>query len=249
MNCLIVTATTFEIRPLLSTIPLIKRFDERLSRYELKNLTIDVLIPGVGMMLTAFHLGKQLSVQHYDLAINAGIAGTFNKNIPLGTVVNVTEDCISDLGAEDGPDFISIFELGLMDPDEYPYRDGRLINDSGIELHDRGSGIGDRGSEIGDRVSLTRVIEKLPKVKGITVNTVHGNLRGISRAIEKYNADIESMEGAAFLYGCLACRVPCLQLRSISNIVEERDKSRWNVDLALKNLNAILMEIIKKIGE
>ncbi|MCK9423857.1 MAG: futalosine hydrolase [Bacteroidales bacterium] len=242
MRILLVAATTFEIRPLLTTLPLLKRFDDKLSRYGLKNVTIDVLIPGVGMMLTAFHLGKQLSLQHYDFAINAGIAGTFNKNIPIGTVVNITEDCISDLGAEDGTDFLSIFELGLMDPDEYPYRDGRLINDSEIVFHDK-------GLEIKDRRSGINMIEKLPKVKGITVNTVHGSTSGISRAIEKFDADIESMEGAAFLYCCLASRVPCLQIRAISNVVEERDKSRWNMDLALRNMNAILLEMIKKIGE
>ncbi|MEI7983099.1 MAG: futalosine hydrolase [Bacteroidota bacterium] len=247
MNCLIVAATTFEIRPFISLLPLLKKSGDQLSRYVLKNVTVDVLIPGVGMMLTAFHLGKQLSLQHYDLAVNAGIAGTFNKEIPLGTVVNVTEDCISELGAEDGHEFLSIFDLGLMDPDEYPYRKGKLINDFSWLFPDQESWIGDPGSGIGDRRSLAGIIDKMPKVKGITVNTVHGSIGGISKAVERFNADIESMEGAAFLYGCLSNHIPCMQIRSISNVVENRDKTKWNFDLAIKNLNTTLVKILKTL--
>jgi futalosine hydrolase len=56
------------------------------------------------------------------------------------------------------------------------------------------------------------------------------------------------MEGAAFLFACLSEKIPCAQIRSISNYIEKRDKSRWNVKLALDNLNKSLMEIIREIS-
>jgi len=62
-----------------------------------------------------------------------------------------------------------------------------------------------------------------------------------------FNADVESMEGAAFLFSCLTSKVPCFQVRSISNYVEERDKTRWNLELAFKNLNKALWEIINEL--
>jgi len=227
LRILLVAATLFEIRPFLEKLSPLGKQNEYLSTYKYHNLDIDLLIPGVGMIPTAYLIGRQLALHHYDLAINAGIAGTFNKSLPPGSVVNVVEDCVPELGAEDGDHFLSVFELGLADPDAYPYHRGKLINDPAEH----------------NLPGHNEVIRKLTKVKAITSNTVRGNVYSIARIRLIAEADIETMEGAAFFYACLSEKVPCLQIRSVSNLVEERDKSRWNLDLALKNLNRVLWDI------
>ncbi|MFD2285226.1 futalosine hydrolase [Pedobacter petrophilus] len=72
----------------------------------------DVLITGVGMVATAFALGQNLTSK-YQLVINLGIAGCFDRNIELGTLVNIKEDIFAELGAENGDEFLSITELGF----------------------------------------------------------------------------------------------------------------------------------------
>ncbi len=72
----------------------------------------DILITGIGMTATAFALGKKLN-DDYNLVINVGIAGSFDQNIALGSLVNVTTDTFADLGAEDGEEFLTIEELGF----------------------------------------------------------------------------------------------------------------------------------------
>ena len=228
MRILLVAATIFEIRPFIDKLPLVSKQTDFFSRYHYHDQIVDILIPGVGMIPTAYYLGKHLAMQQYDLAINAGIAGTFNKALSLGSLVNVVEDCVPELGAEDGEKFLSVFELGLADPDSIPYKGGRLINDS----------IGP------EALNNNEFIYKLPKVKAITSNTVRGNIDSIARIQRIVTADIESMEGAAFFFACLSAGIPCLQIRSISNLVEQRDKSHWNLDLALKNLNIGLWKIV-----
>ena len=99
MQILIVAATQAEIEPLTTHFDPAKPFD--------------VLITGVGMVATAFALGGHLQVKKYDLAINLGIAGSFDRNIALGEVVEVTEDELSELGAEDDMDFIPIAKMGF----------------------------------------------------------------------------------------------------------------------------------------
>jgi len=227
MRILLVAATTFEIRPFLNKLPLTGKQTEYVNRYQYHSHIVDVLIAGVGMVPTAFHLGRQLVLQHYDLAINAGIAGTFNKSFPLGSVVNVVEDCVPELGAEDGEKFLSVFELGLTDPDSLPYQGGKLIN----------------GPVPPSLSGIEGIIGKLPRVRSITSNTVRGSVESILRIQRIAAADIESMEGAAFFFACFSEKLPCLQIRSVSNLVEERDKSHWNLDLALKNLNKVLWKI------
>jgi futalosine hydrolase len=72
-------------------------------------------------------------------------------------------------------------------------------------------------------------------------------MESIARIKQISPADVESMEGAAFLFACLSEHIPCLQIRSVSNRVEERDKSRWRLELALKNLNTVLNEIVRSL--
>ena len=52
------------------------------------------------------------------------------------------------------------------------------------------------------------------------------------------------MEGAALHYVCLQQSVPFLQIRSISNEVGERDKSKWRMKEAVENLNTELIKLI-----
>ena len=88
---------------------------------------------------------------------------------------------------------------------------------------------------------------KLKKVKSITVNTVHGNTKSIKKIIERLNPDIESMEGASIFQVCHEFNVPCLQIRSISNKVEKRNKKKWDIPLAINNLNQTVSEIITSL--
>jgi futalosine hydrolase len=41
--------------------------------------------------------------------------------------------------------------------------------------------------------------------------------------------------------------IPFLQLRTISNYVEVRDKSKWNIPLAVTNLNNTLLALLQEI--
>lgn len=167
----------------------------------------DVLITGVGMVATAFALGQKLS-DKYNLVLNVGIAGSFDTGIALGEVVNITQDTFAELGAEDHDNFITLPQLGF----------------------------GEHAFSSLSR-SSTPIELTLRKVKGITVNKVHGNTQSIEKTIALYQPQTESMEGAAVFYACNKLNIPALQVRSISNYVEPRNREDWQIGLAVKNLN------------
>jgi futalosine hydrolase len=195
--------------------------------FEIRNLEIDFLVAGVGIAATTYSLTKKLSSQQYDLAINIGVAGSFKNEIAIGETVLVVSDMFADVGAEDDDKFLSVFELGLEDKDRFPFSDGDLKCNMDFEKYSS--------------------LQSLKKVKAITVNTVHGNERSIQKAIQKFNPDIESMEGAAFFYCCMMEKIPCLQLRAISNRVERRNRAEWDIPVALNNLykafNSLLSDL------
>ena len=62
--------------------------------------------------------------------------------------------------------------------------------------------------------------------------------------INQYNPIIESMEGAALHYVCTLMKIPFLQLRAISNMVGERDKTKWEIQKAIDALNHSLVKIL-----
>ena len=192
------------------------------------SLDIDFLITGVGMTATAYSLTKKMSKKKYDLVLNIGLAGTFREEIKIGEVVNVVSDCFADLGAEDGDHFLSAMQLGLQDEDKYPFWNGKLK------------------SEIaGNYVSL----RSLKNVKAITVNKVHGKEESIRRTINKFHPDIESMEGAAFFYVSIMEKIPCIQLRSVSNRIERRNRENWDIHLSMHNLNEVISNFFVEIQE
>ena len=84
----------------------------------------------------------------------------------------------------------------------------------------------------------------LKQVKAITVNTVHGDKDSITKIVNRLNPDIESMEGAAVFTVCKEFDIPCVQIRSISNKMEKRNKENWNIPLAIQNLNTTVAKII-----
>jgi futalosine hydrolase len=73
---------------------------------------------------------------------------------------------------------------------------------------------------------------------------VHGNEASIYKLGSRINAQIESMEGAAFFYACRQMEVPCMQIRAVSNYVEKRNRDAWQIGLAIKNLNTFAAEFL-----
>src|SRR5437763_138296 len=122
MNLLLTAATWNEIKPL-------EKYLQQLdSEGKLRDHAIEICVTGVGGVQTAFSLGKILSIGKWDLAIQVGICGTFKKEFPIGTTVNIVEECFADLGAEDGEIFLDVFQIGLLDENKFPFENGRMKN-------------------------------------------------------------------------------------------------------------------------
>jgi futalosine hydrolase len=224
MRILIVSATFAEIKPLANTlkISVVPTNNRYFTTYAGHPITL--LITGVGMVATAFQIGS-LKKDNFDIAINAGIAGSFTKELQSGQLVNVTSDCFAELGADYGEKFIPLYNMDFAKDTAEPFitTDGWIHNPA---------------------ITANNLINDLQKVKGITVNTVNGNIERIEKIKEMFSPDVESMEGAAFLFGCLKKGIPCFQLRTISNYIEPRNLNQWNIPLAIGILNKRLIEII-----
>ena len=82
------------------------------------------------MVHTAFHLGRLLLANRYDWVFNVGIGGSFDTELEIGQIVRVHSQVFGDLGAEDAHRFIPIAKMPFFDENQFPYRNGQLLNDA-----------------------------------------------------------------------------------------------------------------------
>lgn len=226
MKILLVASSNSEVKPLRDKLTFVSRLNYNLHNYKLGTLDIDILITGHGSIFMAHHLTKILQLYSYDLAINLGIAGSFDYFLEMGFVVNVTQDQFADLGFEEKDAFFTLGEKELLNEDSFPFTGEILRSLGNFEID---------------------VVESLIPVKAITVNTLHGTQENIQKVKSRFKCEIETMAGAAFFYVCLMEKIPFLQIRAVSYFIEIRKVDNWNLPLALGNLTATVLEILEEL--
>ena len=198
MHVLIVAATSFEVDQLISD------FGFQIPEFEIRNqpaytLTthnsqFTIIITGVGMVATAFALGRQLATGKYDLGINLGIAGSFDRNIALGEVIEITEDTLSEFGAEDHSDFLTIETLGFGEsvfPSTYRLSDHFAIKKAtAITVNTV------HGNEGSIKTLTSRIQPQMESMEGAAffyacrqANVPCVQIRAVSNYVEKRNRD------------------------------------------------------------
>ena len=184
-------------------------------------LDVRPLITGVGAMAAAWSIMRQIDRGRPGLIIQAGIAGCLTGQ-PPGEVFTIGEDQFSDQGVWEEGRFKSLFEMKLADGDAFPFTGGQLVN------------------PFRPLLGLTG----LACVGALTVNEITTNPERIRWYQQNTTAVVESMEGAAFHYVSLQSGVPFLQLRSVSNAIGVRDKTKWDIKLAITRLNDTLIALL-----
>jgi futalosine hydrolase len=216
MRILVVAATSMELLPLVARLERVGERGPRLETYTRGPHRVDILTTGVGMVATAAWCSRTLAAASYDLALDFGVCGSFDPELKPGQVVHVVSDRLSELGAEDGEHFLVPDQMGLS-------VESVCTNTA---------------------PPANAALAALPTVRGITVNTVHGASASIAAVVERFAPDVESMEGAAFMYACAIAGVPFAQVRAVSNVVERRQRDSWKLAAAIENLGKAALDIL-----
>jgi futalosine hydrolase len=225
MRVLLVAATELEIKLLSEECELVRAVNDNMKSYRYNNLEIDILITGIGTTFTTFFLTQALLEKSYFFVVDSGIAGSLSDQYKIGDVVNVEEEEFADLGIEKEREFLTLFESGFLQSNEFPFENRMLKADH------------------------HNLAEHLPRVKGITSNISHGRESSIQELKNQFSANVVSMEGAAVFYVCRWLGIPFLQIRSVSNLVVPRSLSRWDIPLALENLKNELLKVLQELSD
>ena len=182
---------------------------------------------GIGLLASSVSLMKMFVQETPSLIIQVGIAGCFDKKIPLGKVFAVKDDFAGDIGVMENKVWKDLFDLKLDKPNDAPYEKKSLPNPWLSQYN----------------------LLKLPTKKGVTVNTISTDKNKIDLYIGRYKATLESMEGAALHYMGRDLNIPFIQIRAVSNYVGERNKAKWNMQEAIYNLNETLLQYLDALNK
>ena len=215
---LITAATRFEMEPFLDNY---------------SGEGVDTLVTGVGQVETAVRLTAFLS--NYSSAlegvINIGVGGAY----------------VSDSGEAKA----DLLDICLAKKE--------VFGDFGVCLEDRFEPI--TGEELEppstftmDEDLLERAMEILEKENiffrlgnFVTVNCTTGFLSRGKILEHQHQGLCENMEGASIARVCQEYGLPCLEMRCISNLVEDRDTSRWQLKQACKYSGEVAAKLIASL--
>lgn len=186
---------------------------------------VETLITGVGLAASVYELTKAVISNKPDLVLQAGIGGSLDESLPLGDTFVISSDTIADVGVEENGNFQTLFNLKLASENAPPLSGGTLQNPHHHLMQNTG----------------------LPLAAAISVNEISTRPERIQYYRQQWQAQIESMEGAALHYVCLKENIPFLQIRSVSNYVGERNKNNWRLKESIQNLNKETQHIILKL--
>ena len=140
-------------------------------------------------------------------------------------MVHVRSDRIAELGAEDDEAFLTIQELNLLGDNEFPFTCGQLVNLAPP-----------------DNAALAQSSRRRRHHGEYGPRQRSDRLRQSSR---RFKPQVESMEGAAFMYACMIHGLAHAQVRAVSNIVERRNRDAWKIADAIGSLGTTALGILE----
>jgi futalosine hydrolase len=177
---------------------------------------VEFLVCGIGPVEAAIATAGALARAPYALVINAGIAGVFPGRGEVGDAFAVAEAVYADLELEGG----AALPFALPNRAESsaaalaPFRDGRVA-----------ARLGRTTARVG---------------RGLTTATITASDSRAALLAQRFDCDLEAMEGFAVLRAAARAGVPALEVRGISNVVGNRATNRWDFKRGAQAAAAVL---------
>jgi futalosine hydrolase len=183
--------------------------------------SVALLHSGVGKAGAAAAVTSLVEMFHPSALIVFGCAGAYpGSSLAVGDLALATEEIYGDEGSMTPEGFKDLESLGLP-----------LVEKNGLRLFNRFPADPSLVKKARPFLEQASAEAGLTLASGpfVTVSTCSGT-DAIGREMEARTGGIcENMEGAAAAQVCALHRVPFLEIRGISNLVENRDLRRWDL--------------------
>ncbi|MDD4457882.1 MAG: futalosine hydrolase [Syntrophotalea acetylenica] len=198
---------------------------------------LTVLHTGIGKINAASAVTVMLEREKPEMLILTGCCGAYpGQGLATGDLLLATEEISADEGVLTPEGFRDFGSIGFT-----------LLRSKGFECRSRCT------VESRLRESALPHLERFAVEGGlhlksgpmVTVSTCSGTLQSGRELQQRTGGLGENMEGAAVAQVCEQYQVPFLELRGVSNLVEDRDLSRWDLEGAAGGVQQALMALLR----
>jgi len=203
---------------------------------KLGRLPIVICVAGVGKVNAAAATATLIERHQPRLVINAGCGGAYpGSGLDIGDLAVASAEVLGDEGAITSNGWLGLQEMDL------PYiikGTQRFFNE--ILLSRLAA---EKAMQLADYCGIT-----LARGRFVTVSTCSGSLVQGEELVRRWSGIVENMEGAAVAMMCLRYGVDCLEIRGISNLVEERNMKAWDIPRAVEAAQRFVLKYLEEIG-
>jgi len=196
------------------------------------HLNLVIATCGIGKANTAATTALLIQQLQPALVVMIGCGGAFpDCGLQLGDLAIASEEIYADEGVMTPEGFLNMadLKLPLADTPATPYFNRFPVD-----------------QPLAEQACQLLNSESTRCVSGpfSTVSTCSGTNELSHQRQQQTHAIIENMEGAAAAHHCLLTQTRFLELRSVSNFVEQRDLSRWDLPLAMTNAQKAFLSLV-----
>lgn len=217
---LLTTATDFEMKALLNL-------------GEISELSCNQLVTGVGPSSTASQLTHYLSGNHKGIrgVVNFGVAGAFYQNDHRNKQPQLLDICVADR---------EVFgDLGVCMGDAVEYLSEDVVGPVEFEL------VNSLFHQLTDILSKREI--EYQRGTFVTVNSVSGKRARGDYLQQQWGGLCENMEGAAIAQVCTMFALEMVEMRCISNMVEDRNPAAWRLGEACEKIAMTTKKVIETL--
>ena len=231
----VAASTTMELSELIRGASARPVPGERLPlfRAELAGRELLIAQTGIGKVNAAFAATLLCERHTPDLVVNTGCGGAFaGSGLDIGDLAVADSECYADEGVQTPAGWRDLETIGI------PLYEGR-------------------GERVFNRIPLPAAPARLALAAAagfrallgpfLTVSTCSGTGARGEELLCRFPGICENMEGAAVAQTALIYGIPCLEVRGISNFVEDRDLSRWDLKRAVGQAQRFLLGFLEEL--
>jgi len=197
---------------------------------------IIICAAGIGKINAAATTAALIERHRPRLVINTGCAGAYpGSGLSIGDLAVASEELLGDEGVLTAEGWL---DLRAMDLPYLVQGDRLYYNNIPLSKH-----AAEKAMQLADYLGVS-----LARGRFVTVSTCSGTRQRGEDLVRQFGAITENMEGAAVALTCLRYGINCLEIRGISNQVDERDMSMWDIPRAVEAAQRFVLKYLEEMG-
>ena len=206
---------------------------------QLAGSEVGLVETGIGAVNTAHALTCVLQARRPDVVLQMGVGGAYpGAGLALGDLALASAEIYGDLGVRTGDGWYSAEFIGIPVVE----RGRAYFNSFPVDRK-----LMERAREV-LQGGWSEPAPALRVGPFVTVQECSGLAEMGQERGERFDAVCENMEGAAAAHVCLLYGVSFVELRSISNQVEDRRTDKWDLPLALARAQEAVLRLLRQGG-